>query len=63
MKEYQISVSIGGKFLFRTDWMDDPEQQMKGIAILLDTALNKVCDYKPEVTLYARNKVMQSIAY
>lgn len=56
MYAYQITVSLNGRFLFRTDWEDSQELAEANLTTLR-TSLPLAT-----VTMYRRSKVLQQIA-
>lgn len=57
MDEHQISVSLDGVFLFRTDWDTDKERVMSA-ALKLKGSLTFIF---AEVVVYSRSKIMTRV--
>lgn len=55
MDEYQISVSLNGKFLFRTEW-DDNKERVSANAVMLTATL-----LLANVKVLAREKAMTDV--
>lgn len=55
MNEYQVSVSAGGKFLFRTEW-DNDKGRVGALAITLRVAMPGA-----RVEVYSKSKVMHLV--
>lgn len=57
MFEFQINVALGGRHLFRTDWIDTEEHAMRVVRDLADKygAIN--------VDMVKRSRVRSTVAY
>lgn len=57
MEEHQISVSLDGKFLFRTEWDDDKERVMTAA----NTLKGSLTFIFGDVVVYTRTKIMTRV--
>ena len=55
MNEYQITVSLNGQFMFRTDW-DDNKERVAAAAVALQTSM-----VLAKVEIYSKARAMTRV--